>query len=580
MASGSSDLNLDEISENECTNKDDFDNWLMSRVSKQSVMVSRAHGEKIIQFLREQRDKGANDSEVKAKFSPSFRFQVKKRKFQLINVVGLGDILCLPNKDKSKSSHSMLGEHRQVIFKEDMFGVIDSAHKTGEKHRGYKGTFKKINASYCNIPREIVHKYVALCKFCQKTHACYIPTTLRHSKPKKKPAIKKKPLETGFLTRCQIDILDLQNFPDIENNYSYIGHFFDHHTKYNVIFPLKQIDANTVASTLSQHVFGHFGLPTILHSNIGRKFVDELILWVLQFWSTDARIFNGNPKHKNLNVFIQQRQKTIVILIETMKTKQPEFSNWSSLLPGIQYSLNTNQFETNTSPSYDLVYHRRPKIYSYSSVESKDILKEEEVFFDIENDDDKEEDNMNEIITVSVSDFMQSGNNTLLLPQVSENLEEQKETTSNCSLTSDNIICNTIRTIPLGLNQQYTIVGTTINGDQHTIQIPVVNIDNNGKTETHAVLNLQGYQNSSNHSENNLSETRNNLELANIHPISLTNENDLNDIETSLSNENSSSHVELTNGNTVDLELTDVIDGSLEYESLTIETEHDSHVVT
>lgn len=179
-----------------------------------------------------------------------------------------------------------------------------------------------------------------------------------------------------------------------------------------------------------------------------------------------------------------------------------------------------------------------------------------------------------------MSDFMQSGNNTLLLPQVNENLEEQKETTSNCTLTSNDIICNTIRTIPLGLNQQYTIVGTTINGDQHTIQIPVVNIDNNGKTETHAVLNVQGYQNSSNHSENNFeSESRNNLELANIHPISLTNENDLNDIETSLSNENSSSHVELTNGNTVDLELTGVIDSSLEYESLTIETEHDSHVV-
>lgn len=39
----------------------------------------------------------------------------------------------------------MLGEHRQVIFKEDMYQVIHSAHVNGERHRGYKGTFKKVS---------------------------------------------------------------------------------------------------------------------------------------------------------------------------------------------------------------------------------------------------------------------------------------------------------------------------------------------------------------------------------------------------------------------------------------------------
>ena len=46
---------------------------------------------------------------------------------------------------QSKSSHSMLGQHRQVIFKEDMFGVIENAHKNNERHRGYKGTFNKVH---------------------------------------------------------------------------------------------------------------------------------------------------------------------------------------------------------------------------------------------------------------------------------------------------------------------------------------------------------------------------------------------------------------------------------------------------
>ena len=69
--------------------KDEFNNWLMNKISRQSTMISRTHGEKIIQFLRDQREKGCDSSELRAQYNASFRFQVKKRKFQLINVVGL-----------------------------------------------------------------------------------------------------------------------------------------------------------------------------------------------------------------------------------------------------------------------------------------------------------------------------------------------------------------------------------------------------------------------------------------------------------------------------------------------------------
>lgn len=78
----------------------EFNNWLMNRVSKQSSMISRAFGEKIIQYLRDRREKGVDSPQLKAKYDPGFRFNIKKRRFQLINVVGLGDILCLPVKDK------------------------------------------------------------------------------------------------------------------------------------------------------------------------------------------------------------------------------------------------------------------------------------------------------------------------------------------------------------------------------------------------------------------------------------------------------------------------------------------------
>lgn len=127
--------------------------------------------------------------------------------------------------------------------------------------------------------------------------------------------------------------------PDLDGQFSAIGHFVDHHTKYNVLFPLKRSDSFYVAKKLCRYVFGHFGLPRILHSNMGRKYLDELITWLLQLWSTDAQILNGNPRYKRMNSLIQQRQKTIMILIESIRAKQSDASSWSVWLPGIQCKL-------------------------------------------------------------------------------------------------------------------------------------------------------------------------------------------------------------------------------------------------
>ena len=84
----------------ESVDKHDFNTWLSNKVSRQSTMVSRSYGEKVIEYLRIQRESGDDCKDLKLKFTPGFRFQAKKRKFRLINVVGLGDILCLPIKDK------------------------------------------------------------------------------------------------------------------------------------------------------------------------------------------------------------------------------------------------------------------------------------------------------------------------------------------------------------------------------------------------------------------------------------------------------------------------------------------------
>eukprot|EP00795_Rhopilema_esculentum_P014248 gene14248-5274_t len=360
-----------------------FLKWLLTeKTGRQSCMIGRPQGEMIIRYLREKRERGEDDPVLRSNFDAVFRASVKKRNFKLLNAVGLGDILCLPVKktaNKGRENHAMLGQNRQVIFKEDMYDVIQNAHKNGSKHRGYKGTFNKINETYCSIPREVVYKYVELCEFCAVHHACYTPKHHRESNGKttsgKKVKKQKKKIEfsDAFLTRCQIDIIDMTKNAD--GAFSYIGHFFDHHTKYNVLFPLKTREPVYVAKKLCRHVFGHFGLPRIIYSNMTREYIDDLTHWIIHFWSTDVPIINGDPDNKKLLPLIQQRQKTVMILIETIRSKQD--------------SLNTNEFEQEFPPSFDAVFKSRPRCYSYSASNTQtpreeDLAESEE---DVVNDD-------------------------------------------------------------------------------------------------------------------------------------------------------------------------------------------------
>eukprot|EP00794_Sanderia_malayensis_P003647 gene3647-4164_t len=378
-----------------------FVKWLLTeKTGKQSCMIARSFGEKIIQYLRLKRERGEDDAELKSKYDPTFRLGIKKRNFKLLNAVGLGDILCLPIKKigkKSKDSHAMLGQNRQVIFKEDIYDVILNCHKNGEKHRGYKGTFNKINETYCSIPREVVHKFVEMCDYCAVNHACFTPNHHKNQSDKKNKLAKsgkakrKYEFNDAFLTRCQVDIIDMTENPD--GLFKYIGHFFDHHTKYNILFPLKTNEAKYVARKLCRHVLGHFGLPRIMYSNYDRRYLNELISSILQLWSSDAQIISGDPKSKKVQPFLHQRQRTVMILIETIRMKQSSTNNWALWLPGIQYSLNTNEFETDSPPSYDTVFKSRPRCYNYTST-SKGIVHEE----DLTQSDDGREDIADDIV--------------------------------------------------------------------------------------------------------------------------------------------------------------------------------------
>lgn len=76
-----------------------FYQWLLEeKRGKQTCMIGRAQGEEIIRYLRDKREKGEDDPELRRKYDSALRASIKKKNYKLLSAVGLGDILCLPVK--------------------------------------------------------------------------------------------------------------------------------------------------------------------------------------------------------------------------------------------------------------------------------------------------------------------------------------------------------------------------------------------------------------------------------------------------------------------------------------------------
>lgn len=62
-----------------------------------------------------------------------------------------------------------------------------------------------------------------------------------------------------------------------DEQFKFLGHAVDHFSKFRVIFALKTKEATEVAQNLNEKVFSVFGLPSILHSDNGKEFVNFVI---------------------------------------------------------------------------------------------------------------------------------------------------------------------------------------------------------------------------------------------------------------------------------------------------------------
>ena len=140
------------------------------------------------------------------------------------------------------------------MTRESLFQNIKKCHER-VGHSGREKTWSEVQANYSWIRYDTISLYLKTCSQC----------SLR--KPLKNRPCGKPIISLGFLSRVQIDLIDMTSRPD--QDFKWILHIRDHFSKFSWAYPLKSKRALEVADNLV-NTFHLFGAAKILQSDNGK----------------------------------------------------------------------------------------------------------------------------------------------------------------------------------------------------------------------------------------------------------------------------------------------------------------------
>ena len=108
----------------------------------------------------------------------------------------------------------------------------------------------------------------------------------------------------------------------------------EHFTKFHFLFPVLSKQAKEVFHGLKERVFSMFGLPYILHSDNGRKFVNNLIVDTIEAWPGECKLVNGKARSPRVQGCVEKGNHCVEMMI-TAKCHEKSSNGWVSCLPEI-----------------------------------------------------------------------------------------------------------------------------------------------------------------------------------------------------------------------------------------------------
>ena len=226
-------------------------------------------------------------------------------------------------------------------------------------HLGMNKTLSKVRQNYYwpGLSQD-VKTYVTGCETCQKGKEP-IPT-------------KRAPMQvsrSGYpMERIAVDILG--ELPVTERENKYVLVISDYFTKWTESFPMKNMEAATVARIMVEEVFTRFGIPDQIHSDQGRQFESRLFAEMCELLEIDKT--RTTPYHPKSDGMVERFNKTLCSMLRAYINDN--HSNWDLLLPYVMMAYRSTAHEStglspnmllfghNTRTPLDLIYKLPPNV--------------------------------------------------------------------------------------------------------------------------------------------------------------------------------------------------------------------------
>lgn len=236
-------------------------------------------------------------------------------------------------------------EKRQLVLPNALRSSVLTSLHDQSGHFGFDKTYALIKDRF--FWPDMKAEVEGYCKSCER---CIVRKTL----PQKNAPMCHMQSSSPLDLVC-IDFLTIE--PDSRNVCNVLV-VTDHFTRYAQAFPTKDQKALTVARTLCEKYFVHYGLPNRIHSDQGRDFESRLIRDMLSVLGIKKS--RTSPYHPQGDPQPERFNRTLLNMLGTLDPQQK--SKWSQFIPQLVHAYNCTHNESTGYSPYFLMFGREPKL--------------------------------------------------------------------------------------------------------------------------------------------------------------------------------------------------------------------------
>ena len=217
-------------------------------------------------------------------------------------------------------------------------------------HFGFKKVWPKIkNRYFWKSMYYDVKAWVKSCKSCAKRKT-----------PKIITKIGMNPIGVAKLPFEMIGVDILGPLPETTSGYKYILVFTDYLTRWPEAFPIKRIDAKTIAKVFVDEIVCRHSAPAILLSDQGAQFMSGLVKNICEYLMTKK--INTTAYHPQTNGLTERFNAT---LCQTLAIYGKENqTDWDTYIPTALFAYRSSVQETTGQSPFELLYGRDARLPS------------------------------------------------------------------------------------------------------------------------------------------------------------------------------------------------------------------------